>query len=135
MGSRERTIVLVVAGVLSLAVAVFAVGRAIATEGNSGTASTQTTTAGGAQGGAATEVKVSGFQFLPPSVTVKAGQAVKWTNEDPFSHSVLFSADVSPEQPLGASGGTASITFPNAGSFPYICGIHNNMTGTVVVEA
>jgi plastocyanin len=33
-----------------------------------------------------------------------------------------------------APGGTFSMTFPTAGTFPYHCGIHPNMVGTVTVQ-
>lgn len=79
-------------------------------------------------------VKIATFQFTPPTVMVKAGTKVTWTNEDTSVHSIK---DTSPlatpvSQDLG-KGATFSITYERPGSYSYICGIHQYMTGTVTV--
>ena len=62
------------------------------------------------------------------------GQAVIWTNTDPVPHTVSAddgswgSGDI-------ASGKSYQLTFVSAGTFPYHCGIHPAMQGTVVVQA
>lgn len=77
-------------------------------------------------------VSISGFAFGPSTLTVAAGTTVTWTNEDGFAHNVtgpdgaFASADL-------ATGDTFSVTFDEAGSFTYLCGIHPSMAGTVVV--
>ena len=80
-------------------------------------------------------VQVVNFQFAPPSLTVKPGTRVTWTNEDTAVHSIK---DTSPlATPVSrdlAKGETFSITYQQAGSYPYICGIHQYMTGTVNVS-
>ena len=80
------------------------------------------------------QVTVQGFAFGPASITVNTGDSVTWTNKDSTAHTVTADGG-SFDQPLPASGGTATITFNTAGTFPYHCTIHPNMHGTVVVLA
>jgi len=80
------------------------------------------------------QVTVQGFAFAPASITVNTGDSVTWTNKDSAAHTVTADGG-SFDQPLPASGGTATITFNTAGTFPYHCTIHPNMHGTVVVMA
>jgi plastocyanin len=40
------------------------------------------------------EVRIEGYKFQPPAVTIKAGDSVRWTNhEKRTSHSVVFPAE------------------------------------------
>ncbi len=85
-------------------------------------------------------VTISNFSFNPPSLTVRAGSRVTWTNQDPVTHSVKtvdggdlagISADsVSPDL---NQGDTYVLTFTKPGTFDYRCGIHPSMTGSVTV--
>ena len=69
---------------------------------------------------------------MPNEIQLAVGDTVVWTNLDPFAHSVRASDQSFGSDPLN-QGDTFSFTFPAAGSFAYICGIHPSMTGTVVV--
>ncbi len=84
---------------------------------------------------ATSAVSISGFAFSPASITVKAGTTVTWTNNDPFTHNVV--GDSAPSG-FGSSnfgnGQTYSFTFDTPGTYTYLCSIHPQMTGTVVVE-
>jgi plastocyanin len=92
-------------------------------------------TEGSAVGSASgTEVPIKGFAFLPESITVAAGATVEWTNKDSFAHSIK-SADGSFDSPDLAEGQAFSHAFATPGTYSYICGIHNSMTGTVIVNA
>jgi plastocyanin len=79
-------------------------------------------------------VKIVNFEFKPQKVVVKAGTKVTWTNDDTTIHDIK---DTSPlATPVSndlAKGETFSITYAQPGSFSYICGIHQYMTGTVEV--
>jgi YVTN family beta-propeller protein len=83
-------------------------------------------------GGAPVQAVISGFAF-PDAITIGIGQAVRWTNTDPVPHTVSGddgtwgSGDI-------AAGKSYSVTFLSAGTFPYHCGIHPAMQGTVVVQ-
>lgn len=79
-------------------------------------------------------VSVEGFAFNPASIQVNVGDSITWTNQDAAPHTVTADGG-SFDKPLPASGGTATITFNTAGTFPYHCTIHPNMHGTVVVLA
>jgi plastocyanin len=134
MSSRGTAMIVVVAAaVLSLAAGVFAIGRAMATDGNPTTVASTGTTAPAGGGGASAAVTVQQFAFSPKSVTVKAGTTVTWTNNDDATHTVKSTDGAFTEQRL-PSGGSASVTFAKPGTFSYVCGIHPFMTGTVVVQ-
>ena len=89
--------------------------------------------AGGDKAGG-TAVDIAEFSFKPPSLTVSVGATVTWTNKDGFAHSVKPDKDSFPTSPNIDQGKTFSHTFTKAGTYPYICGIHNSMTGTVIVK-
>ena len=101
----------------------------------SSTKTTTSPTGGGAASGG-NSVTIKNFAFQPQTLTVKAGTTVTWTNQDSTPHTVQFSDKSIPTSPdLSAGGGqsTYTHTFTAAGTYPYICGIHNYMTGTVKV--
>jgi plastocyanin len=79
-------------------------------------------------------IKIVSFQFTPPTVTVKAGTKVTWTNEDTSVHSIKDTSSLATpvSQDLG-NGATFSITYGQPGTYSYICGIHQYMTGSVTV--
>lgn len=88
----------------------------------------------------AVEVTIETFQFSPDPLDVPAGTTVRFTNEDPTTHTVTSGTreEPSPDRfdeslPEGA---TAEITFDEAGRFPYFCEIHSGpgMTGEVIVD-
>ena len=71
------------------------------------------------------------------SLTVKPGQQVTVTNEDPAEHTLTSQT---PGQfntgSIAAGGGTGTFTAPTApGSYPFFCRIHLAMRGTLVVQA
>jgi plastocyanin len=72
------------------------------------------------------------FAFSPGTVTVTEGDTVTWTNADATAHTATGGAfDTERLDP----GQTATVTFSTAGSFAYVCAIHPQMTGTIVVQA
>jgi plastocyanin len=80
------------------------------------------------------EVAVKDFAFAPKQVRVATGGVVTWTNADEFDHSIVI-ADLDLDGPkFGPQTAPASYShrFTASGTFPYICGVHNSMTGTVV---
>lgn len=88
---------------------------------------TQGSTTGGAR------VVVKDFTFNPASVTVAVGATVTWENQDGMDHNVIADNGSFKSSDL-ASGKTFSFTFEKAGTYPYTCHIHPDMTGTVVVR-
>ena len=90
-----------------------------------------TTTAPGAASPDA--VTIADFAFSPNNLQVKVGDTVTWKNTDPFAHSVKADDGSFKSDDLD-SGATFSTTFTKAGTYSYICGIHNSMKGTIVVS-
>jgi plastocyanin len=116
-----------------IAVALFVCLTAAACGGSSHKGSSSTTVASGTS---TNQVMIKNFAFVPKTITVKVGTTVTWTNEDNVQHSVQWNNNAFPTSALllaGTSTDTYSHTFTTAGTFNYICGVHNFMTGTVVV--
>jgi len=79
-------------------------------------------------------------QFLPQSVTIKAGGTVTWSFQS-LAHTVTFNQPAPPGTPadLGTAAAPYSNTmisrvFTTAGTFNYHCSIHPGMTGVVIVQ-
>ena len=89
------------------------------------------------------------MRFIPDTVTIKAGDTVKWTNPHNISHTVTFdpakaATAANAALPAGVepfdSGaveeeGTFSHTFTVKGIYKYVCAYHEamGMVGTVIV--
>jgi len=83
--------------------------------------------------GAADEVTIADFAFDPAELEVAAGATVTWTNNDSATHTVESDDEtlMSDDLPNGA---TYEMTFDEPGTYEYVCGIHPNMAGTVIVK-
>jgi plastocyanin len=81
------------------------------------------------------EVTIEDSAFAPQTMAIKAGDTVIWKNKSTKSHTVtssggfllLNSGNIAP-------GKTFSHTFDSPGSYTYHCGIHEGMTGTIIVR-
>ncbi len=73
--------------------------------------------------------------FTPSTLTVSAGTTVTWTNTDYSLTHRVYSTAMTPVFDSGniTPGQSFSFTFTTAGTFPYECLIHTNMTGTITV--
>ena len=78
-------------------------------------------------------VNISGFAFVPQTLTVSVGTTVTWTNNDSASHTVTSNDNLFESGTL-AKGATFSHTFEQKGTFNYHCSIHPSMTGKIIVE-
>lgn len=74
--------------------------------------------------------------FDAANVTVNVGDTVTFTWAGGF-HDVAFADGVNSGTPVGIDGTTWSRTFDTAGSYAYVCSVHESagMVGTVTVEA
>jgi len=82
---------------------------------------------------ATTQVNIQGFAYHQPSVTIRVGDTVRWTNQDAAQHSARFAGMATQILSQGQSG---SLMFNVAGTFNYDCAVHGSaMQGTVVVQA
>lgn len=85
--------------------------------------------------GDTTQVSIQNFAFDPPSVTIKVGSTVTWTNnQDGVPHT--STEDVEGGWNSGRLESGQSFTtnpFNSPGTFTYHCDIHRSMKGTVIV--
>ncbi len=79
------------------------------------------------------EIEISGFAFVPATVTVTVGTTVTWTNLDSAAHTVTSETDLFDSGNL-ARNATFSYSFADRGTFSYYCANHPYMKGEVIVE-
>lgn len=79
-------------------------------------------------------VDISQMRFSAPTVTIKAGGTVTWTNREGAPHTVT-ATDGSFGSSQLTSGDSFSHTFDEPGTYTYFCKVHPMMKATVVVEA
>ncbi|MHB8718516.1 MAG: plastocyanin/azurin family copper-binding protein [Candidatus Dormibacteria bacterium] len=102
-------------------------GGSSATSPSSGSASQPV------QSGAVT-VDIKNFSFHPPSLTVKVGTQVTWTNQDPQPTNHTATADHGAfDTGLIAPGASVTRTLLTAGTYTYHCSVHQYMTATITV--
>lgn len=93
---------------------------------------------------AAGHVTIAEYSFTPDTVTIAAGEAVRWANAGTLAHTVTSDSGAFASGQLAApgtdsyggmtAGAAFQRTFPNAGTFPYHCMNHpTQMKGVVVV--
>ena len=77
--------------------------------------------------------------YLPPSVTIKKGDTVEWTNSDTAAHTVTGGSPA--DGPSGVfdsslilGGAQYAFTFEEIGSYDYFCMVHPWMVGDVRVN-
>jgi plastocyanin len=80
----------------------------------------------------AAAVAIKDFAFNPQTIQAKVGETITWTNQDSTAHTVTLD-DKSVDSGNVAPSATYSHAFTQAGTFPYHCSIHTQMTGTITV--
>jgi amicyanin len=90
-------------------------------------------TTGSTAAGSGLEVVMTNRSFDPQEITVKVGDAVTWVNQDTPQHDVVANNGEF-KSPLLNKGQSFSFTFTKAGTYPYYCSIHPDMTGKVIVQ-
>jgi amicyanin len=83
---------------------------------------------------AARRVTIAGFAFAPPTITVRVGTAITWTNNDAAGHTVTSDRAGPLRSPVLPRGGKYSFTFTRTGTYSYHCQLHPFMHGTVIVR-
>jgi len=82
------------------------------------------------------DIDIFKFKFSPEEITIEAGDSIRWTNKEKRQyHSVWFEQLEEPEPDYFFPGEFFERSFDKAGDFPYRCGPHPRMTGTVHVLA
>ena len=83
----------------------------------------------------ATTVSIDNFTFTPPTLTVKAGTTVTWTNRDDIPHGIGSSTNAFTKSKALDTDDSYSFTFTTPGTYKYFCYLHPHMVGSIVVEA
>jgi hypothetical protein len=76
-------------------------------------------------------VTIAGSTFAPEPVVASVGDTVTWTNTDSIPHDVYGPAGL--DSPMLSGGEGYSWVPTEAGTFTYVCTIHEAMVGTVTV--
>ncbi len=79
-------------------------------------------------------IELKAFMFAPTALTVTVGTAVAWKNLDAEPHTVA-SIDGAFRSGALDQGESFTFTFAKPGTYRYVCSIHPQMTGTVIVTA
>jgi len=85
-----------------------------------------------AASGAEVAMAIQEFAFEQPTLEIRAGTTVVWTNNDGTPHTVT-STDGLFDSGRMDEGGVFSQTFDAAGEYPYLCAYHPGMQGTIIV--
>ena len=79
-------------------------------------------------------VVIKDFKFIPQEITIKRGQSITWENQEKRQyHNAWFEALGEEEPDYIFPDETYDREFKKTGNFPYRCGPHPKMTGTVHV--
>lgn len=83
----------------------------------------------------AARIVIKNFLFSPATLTVAPGTVVTVKNDDPTPHTVTATASGPFDTGTIAGGKTATFTAPaSAGTYDYICDIHQYMKGKLTVR-
>jgi plastocyanin len=81
-----------------------------------------------------TTISIRDFSFAPTSMTVAVGTTVRWKNLDGEPHTVRSVDSGFRSDPLDQND-SFTFTFDKPGTYRYVCSIHPQMVGTIVVKA
>jgi plastocyanin len=79
------------------------------------------------------QIVIKDFMFGPASLTVKTGTRVTWVNRDDEPHTIASATGLYRSGALD-TGGEFHFTFEQPGTYHYMCTIHPQMLGTIIVE-
>lgn len=81
--------------------------------------------------GNSSAIEIKDFAFAPATTTVQAGTIVVWSNNDSAVHQIKSDLFESPDL---AQGQNFEFRFSQPGTFDYVCSLHPDMKGQVVVQ-
>ncbi|MGB8961521.1 MAG: cupredoxin domain-containing protein [Pseudonocardiaceae bacterium] len=85
-------------------------------------------------GNAPNTIVIKNFTFTPATLTVAPGTEITVINQDQAPHTMTAN-DKSIDSGTLSGGQHVEVTAPtNPGKYPYICTIHQYMTGTLIVK-
>lgn len=79
------------------------------------------------------EVAIRDFVYTPASLTIRAGEAVRWTNYDAAPHDAVELGGAW-KTPLLKQGESATQVFDRPGQQEYYCTVHPAMRGSLTVR-
>ena len=79
-------------------------------------------------------IKTMSFMFMPADTPITVGQVVQWQLETAHTLTSDAGAGMTDSGIKLTAGQTGCLKFTAAGTFHYMCGIHNTMKGTVTVH-
>jgi plastocyanin len=77
-------------------------------------------------------VAMEKLAFMPATLTIKAGSTVTFENHDEMPHNIVGAGGAFRSKLLNTND-KFSMVFTTPGEFAYICGVHPNMKGKVIV--
>lgn len=81
------------------------------------------------------QVDILKFKFIPADVTINRGDTIVWVNKEKRQyHSVWFEQLAEPEPDYLFPEESYRRKFEEAGQFPYRCGPHPEMIGSITVK-
>jgi plastocyanin len=80
----------------------------------------------------AVTVNIQNFAFAPAEATAAVGETIGWTNGDSAPHTATLDDDSCGTGSI-TENATAGLVFDAAGTYPYHCNIHPNMTATITI--
>lgn len=87
-----------------------------------------------ASGPATVNVVIQDYRFEPSEIKIAVGDTVRWINQEKrTSHSVVLPASLGGESERFFPNETWEYRFDAAGTYPYQCGPHPEMRGTIIV--
>jgi plastocyanin len=78
-------------------------------------------------------VHIKNLAYTPDTLTVAAGQTVRFIQDDETPHTVT-ATDKSFDSAGLTQGANWTYTFAKAGTYTYVCTYHSSMKGTIVVK-
>lgn len=78
-------------------------------------------------------VEIKGMEFSPKTLTIKAGDKVKFINQDSAPHTAS-ATDGRFESGELQQGQSEVVTFEKADTYAYYCMFHPSMSGKIIVE-
>jgi plastocyanin len=117
-----------------LAVSLGARSETPAATATAATVASATTTAATTAAADATTISIREFMFAPTAMTVPVGTTVHWKNLDGEPHTVR-SVDATFASNALDQNDSFAFKFDKPGTYRYVCSIHPQMVGTIVVKA
>lgn len=85
-------------------------------------------------GAGASEVSIVDFTFTPDPIEVSRGTTITWTNGDDVPHTVTGTGEFEFDSGSIGAGESFELLIEGEGEFPYVCTIHGQMSGSVIVS-